>query len=349
MTRHRKPAVRVKVANKERHLFHAVERRRFGRCICFLCGRRLTNANRTDEHVIPKWLQGRFSLWNQKINLLNGTQIPYKSLKIPCCSVCNRKHLHPLEDEVCAATLAGHEAVESLLPTSLFLWLGKIFYGLLYKEIFLARDRKSGKKAPIVSKENLKAFGLHHLFLQATRTPVRFLPSIPASIFIFQIDAPHDVRLQWDYRDSFIGMTLCCRIGSVGILAALQDGGAQRDCYSNFWQPYQELQLQPIHFTELMAVFNYTASLCNRVPKFMLAEHRKQPIHVMLSSLQGLSAKPIFDEWKEEHFAHFLSIAVGLPLDQVHPAPNQVMTWLHDSRGRIHLQRDGNPDSGRFN
>jgi hypothetical protein len=135
-----------------RSLFHAVERRRFGRSTCFLCGRRLTPTNRTDEHVFPKWVQSRFSLWNQKLTLLNGTQIPYRSLTIPCCRTCNGKHLSVIENTVKTATLKGHRAVSELDPLTLFLWLGKIFYGLLYKELFLVKDKKSGRKTPIADK-----------------------------------------------------------------------------------------------------------------------------------------------------------------------------------------------------
>src|SRR5713226_5139659 len=104
-----------------RSLFYAVERRRFGRSICFLCGRRLSPKNRSDEHVFPKWLQSRFSLWNQTLTLLNGTHIPYRSLTIPCCIECNTLHLSLIEDGISTATLRGHRAVAALDPLTLFL------------------------------------------------------------------------------------------------------------------------------------------------------------------------------------------------------------------------------------
>jgi len=65
---------------------------------------------------------------------------------------CNTLHLRPIEDRVNAAILKGYKGVANLDPVTLFLWLGKIFYGLLYKELFLVRDRKSGRSAPIVNK-----------------------------------------------------------------------------------------------------------------------------------------------------------------------------------------------------
>src|SRR2546430_27745 len=74
---------------------------------CFLCGTLLTDDNRTDEHVIPQWLQRTHNLWQQRMHLLNGTTMPYASLKIPCCSDCNNVRLCPIEEAVSIAFAAG--------------------------------------------------------------------------------------------------------------------------------------------------------------------------------------------------------------------------------------------------
>jgi hypothetical protein len=327
-------------------LFHAVERRRFGLSTCFLCGRRLTRNIRSDEHIFPKWLQSRFSLWNEQLTLLNGTQIPYKSLTIPCCRTCNGKHLSLIESAVKTATLKGYNAVSMLDPLTIFLWLGKMFYGILYKELLLVKDRKSGRKATIVSKNQMSAFALHHLFLQAARVDFNFRPAVPASVFVFKLEAPSKKEFQWDFQDSLELMTVACRIGDVGLLAALQDGGAQRDSKDVFWSRYQKHKLQPLHFTELTAAFFYSASLLNRVPKFLVFE--SVPVEVVQNPLQGFSLKPIFDDWNQEAFAKFLSKMMGLPIEQVFHPSKGVASWLHDARGRVHLRRIDGLDAGRF-
>src|SRR5687768_8784160 len=71
--------------------------RRLGRSVCFLCAKKLTSRNRSDEHVFPKWMQTRFDLTNQEIILLNGTVIPYRQLTIPCCRRCNNTYLARIE------------------------------------------------------------------------------------------------------------------------------------------------------------------------------------------------------------------------------------------------------------
>lgn len=53
---------------------------------CFLCGTDLMLAGNTDEHVIPKWAQRRYDLWNQTVTLLNGTGLKYSQLTVPCKS-----------------------------------------------------------------------------------------------------------------------------------------------------------------------------------------------------------------------------------------------------------------------
>jgi hypothetical protein len=80
--------------------------------------------------------------------------------------------------------------------------LGKIFYGLLYKELLLLRNRASKSKVPIVKRQLLKTFDLHQVFLQSARLSMKFVPALPASIFVFKIAEVKDNRLQWDFRDS---------------------------------------------------------------------------------------------------------------------------------------------------
>jgi hypothetical protein len=194
----------------------------------------------------------------------------------------------------------------------------------------------------------LKQFALHHLFLQAARMPFRFEPAIPASIFVFKVAPPNETKLGWDFRDSLSLMTVACRIGHVGILAALQDGGAQRDSQDIFWRRYQKYKLAPLHFTELSAAFFYASSLLNRVPKFMIAESRGSVL-VVQSALQGFSLKPIFNDWTQEAYARLLSQMIGLPFERVFVPPTGVASWIHDAKGRIHLRRIRGPDTGRFN
>jgi hypothetical protein len=110
---------------------------RFGTKTCFLCGCRLTARNRSDEDVVPLWVQREFQLGDQFLHLPNDTAIRYRQLKTPCCRKCNNEHLSRIENQMKQAVEGGADAVRPLDPLVLFLWLGKVFYGLMYRDFLL--------------------------------------------------------------------------------------------------------------------------------------------------------------------------------------------------------------------
>lgn len=97
---------------------------------CFICGEEAD----TEEHLFPKWLQNKYNLWNQKINLPNDTGITYKHLKIPCCAECNNVRLSGIETRIKDDTADD---------VDLWQWGAKIHYGLLKKHDFLEWDRRN--------------------------------------------------------------------------------------------------------------------------------------------------------------------------------------------------------------
>ena len=166
-------------SSENRLLFNPEEALRSGREFCFLCGLCLTPELESPEHIIPKWIQERYDLWDQRLTLLNRTTIPYRQLTIPCCSPCNTEHLSKIETQVRRACAAGRDAVLSLPPLTLFLWAGKILYGIVYREHLVPSDRQAAEEGPLVPTEFLEEFRLHHRFLQAARIPMEFLPHVP--------------------------------------------------------------------------------------------------------------------------------------------------------------------------
>jgi hypothetical protein len=315
-------------------LFHAVARKRFGLSTCFMCGRRLGRRNRADEHVIPRWAQDRFDLWAQQITLLNGTSLEYRRLTIPCCLECNRDRLGQIETDVSAAMAAGADAVRSLPERTLFLWLGKIFYGLLLREHFLKSDVRRPRSRPIVPRSLLESYDLHHSFIQAVRLPIEFVPAIPASVFVVPCQTPADVRLQFDLRDSLQLMTISMRLGSVGICAALHDGGAHRDHLFEGMQRLTSFVHHPLQFRELTAQFFYKASLLRRTPKFVIAES-SDVTRVVQMPLGGLSARPVFDDWDQEEYTNTLAVFTGLPLSELTGPPGLVRSFTRNPANEL--------------
>ncbi len=189
---------------------------------CFLCGKQ--GGKITQEHVFPKWLQRRFELWNQKIDLLNETYIQYRNLRIPCCSICNNEDLSRLESTVSSAVDAGYEACLALDEAIWHLWVGKLFYGILRKEISLLRNRACPNEGPIISAQTLKSFSNLHLFLQGIRGLHDFCEDRPYSVLVCNL---HDLgpRRNYFFRDSLPCMTSSIRMGEVGIVVVFEDAG----------------------------------------------------------------------------------------------------------------------------
>jgi len=312
--------------------FKQIGHRRFGRATCFLCRCRLTEDNRTVEHVIPRWVQSRYGLWDQTLVLLNGTTIPYRQLTVPCCRECNNKHLEPLESSILSVVSRGPDAVEALDRKVLFLWLGKMFFGLLYKESLIPLDRRRPGRGTIVPKVLLSRFMAHHRFLQAARIAVNFIDFFPASIFVYELQEPPEPGRNFNFGDNFRAMTISVQLGRVGILAALQDGGALEIGFGDYLGRYRRLQVHPLQFLELTAMVVYKSLLMNRVPKYIMVE-QPDGLGVIQMPLAGYSSKPVFDDWDSETYAKVFAALSGIPFEHIYISP-QVRTYLNGEDGQ---------------
>lgn len=155
---------------------------------------------------------------------------------------------------------------------------------------------------------------------------------------IFETQAPSDPKNQWDFHDNLHSLFVGCRMGRVGIIAVLNDGGAQLGLEEHF-KDIKKMPLHPIQFRELMCTVNYKSALFNRTPKYIIADG--DPIQVIQSPIAGLSMKPVFDEWEQETYAQILSHTTGAPLDFIFHPPDKVRTWLKNSDNTInHMPLD---------
>ncbi len=296
---------------------------------CFLCGTPLTKKNRADEHVFPKWLQHRFDLWNQRMVLLNRTDIPYRSVKIPCCSACNHGPLAELEARVAEAHADGFEGFAQLDRRDLFLWLAKIYYGLMFREVLLPADRTDPDSEPILPPDIFEELRMHHLLLQAIRGAVRWR-GFPASIFLFRCQVHPDPRFGFDYRDSFLDPFLALRLGQVAVLANLQDWGAMEDQAIADFETAKTLELHPVQFIQLAAQATYISTLFNRTPKHVVVLDR-DVLDVITLPLAGFSGKPLFDSFDPAEYAEFLAAAMFVGVDEV-MGGDGIRTYLQDER-----------------
>lgn len=307
---------------------------------CFLCGAQ--TADVTQEHVFPKWLQSRHNLWTQRVGLLNDTQIQYRNLLIPCCMNCNNEDLSRLESAVSSAIASGYAASTALDPRLIYLWAGKVFYGILRKEIGLLRDRSRPNDGSIFLPKALVSFSNLHLFLQGIRGNHLFEGDPPYSVLVCNL---HDLGSPRNYcfGDNIAYMTVAIRMGEVGIIVALEDAGMTKQSYGRYVTKVNGQKLHPIQFDELYAKVTYQSSLVEGRVNYLTSQHvdGRHPAKTEVFDQRYIH------EWSQEHFSVVLRTHVGKWLRskgegiQWFVPPHSVPTWMVDQSGELLLRSAG--------
>lgn len=315
-------------------IFELIDKKNYDSSNCFLCGDELTHENVSEEHVFPKWLQNKYNLWNQTITLLNGTTITYKQLKIPCCKKCNNDYLSPLEIEISQAVENGISNLKALGNLKLFLWAGKIYFGLMYKELFLQRNQKEPNGEKILDADYMETFKMLYIFLQEIRGKHKCIDFEPSSVFIFDLQEPNSIKQKWDYFDSHIKPFISFRMSNIGIIVALEDMKTLSEVMdiSDFYK----VALHPDQFKELISIL-YTGFLhFDRTPKFITVENKAENrLESYLLPLAGLNMKPLYKEWDDKTYKMVLSIMFGIPFENMIEYGKLNISWIHDEKGNI--------------
>jgi hypothetical protein len=136
------------------------------------------NTADTQEHVIPEWLQRYFSLWTQRLQLWNGTDLFYRQALIPACTACNTGRFSRLEQRVQSGQATRQE---------LYLWALKIRYGLALRDTALLLDRRNPGAGPLLDRR-VATYGesfIRHAFRALDGKPFAFRPTPFGSVFRF--------------------------------------------------------------------------------------------------------------------------------------------------------------------
>ncbi|TFB97480.1 hypothetical protein E3O42_16205 [Cryobacterium adonitolivorans] len=256
------------------HQFLRERSQEFGEDRCFICGRHIPLGDpfRTEEHVFPKWLQRELDLWDGTVHQLNDERLAYRRLTVPCCSPCNGGDLKAVEDRVKAAFLEGLEPFKRLDRRDLFIWFGKIYYGIVYKESLrpmLARDQDGQRLVP---ESHLKTVAFHHFLLQSAGGHVSWHPEQPgpASFHFFEcLDSDTSTR-RFDYLDDLFVPVLGLRLGKIGVVCVLQDWGRSENVQQLQLNAAREMQLHPTQFREAYARLNYMTKVSWSDKKHMI-------------------------------------------------------------------------------
>ena len=312
------------------------ERLRLANNKCFLCG---CGDNITQEHVFPKWLQHRYALWDKELTLLNDTQIKYRQLTIPCCRVCNGTHLGRIENQIRQAVTNGFLGCTALSDLVIYQWAGKIFFGILRKELTLLLDRKDKTVGTIVSEKLVKSFSALHLFLQSIRQPFEFQQPPPYSVLIAHLHCGNDTP-SYDFRDNLIYQLVQFRMDDIGIIVVFEDCGIVSDSYGRYLIEVDGRKLMQIQFDELYAKTLYQKSLIEYSPKYFTVSNVDPTVTTIVHEISG---GVYVNEWNHEEFANVFRLLLEKNYGDSAPkiefrAPNLVSTWMNtlvDENGTV--------------
>jgi hypothetical protein len=313
-------------------IYSPFERFNFSNSKCFLTGEAL-NSEEEKIQVFPQWLMSRYQLEDQPFKLLDESMATYKDLKLPCTAAVNEQFLEPLETEIAAAFDTGYEAVKQLDEQKLFLWAGKLLYGIIFNEIQsgIKLQHSQGEEFNM-SQAIIHKFSHLHLMLQSLNLPIEFDGFKPFSLVLFKVDNADDV---FGYRDEINTLTFSLRIKDFGLIICLQDNGANASYHKEALDKIKGQTLHPIQFEELNARFFYSAYLFNRLPEFNILPV-EDTIYIEAMPLRGTSSKPLFDDWVTKVYGQVLENFWknwGFLLFEIIKNPEEPMSFLFKADG----------------
>jgi len=234
--------------------------RKIGEGYCFLCGKKIKESEKSGEHVFPKWLQKKFDLYNKEISFIRGKKYNYRNFKVDCCYKCNHDKLNPIETKIRRALNKGYEEFLKVDERDLFLWLNKIFYGIIYKEILVSRHKDKGVKFPFYIKSVKERFH-NFLFLQECLGKHKFYDEYPFSCIILKTKKYKNIDKQCDYLDNIVGQIVSMRMDDIGIIATLQDNiilpKIKEQFLKKIKQPVSINDFRRAHFTVCKLIYEH--------------------------------------------------------------------------------------------
>lgn len=302
--------------------------------ICFLCGKGLNKDNFAKEHIFPKWLSTDFGLWDEKIILLNDTELSWQRATLPCCKKCNNNHLSELEIIIKKGVINGYEYFKNnVSPTHIYQWCQLIFYKLLHKGTFLRKDQKDPVFKPIISKRIFKQLQMNHLLLRSIDKEILFDNFFPGSIFICHTKIPPDHISNFYYFDRISEQCFSIRMNDIGIIAVLADSGMHKNLFSSLYKDRMERQLSPAQFKNFFLEVVYRQQLFNYPFQFDIRDVTEESLKLVLEGKRFSSIKNAYKEWNDKDYRELLAKLFDVDSDSLISENGKTKSLLYDSHG----------------
>jgi hypothetical protein len=251
---------------------------------CFICGADPSTKDFNDEHIIPNWVLRQFGLFDKEIILPNGDKKKYAKYRVPCCEECNSLLGRDVETPVSKLLDGDFATVSSRLTDEaidlLFVWTSLVFLKTHLKDqaVRIEKDRRKGNA---VIGDGYDWTTMHHIHAVARSAYIeaQLGSGVLGSIRLYEI-ADDLTTETFDYVDFTLDHTLVVRIGSVGIVATLNDAGAANRAWSErlsvIGGPISEIQLR-----EIGAMFACANRNLVYRPKFATTVHDGKDVEII--------------------------------------------------------------------
>ena len=306
---------------------------RFGPGTCFLSGQPVGPAETVP--VFADWLQARYGLADRPIQLLDQRTVAFRDLRLPA-SPAVRQRIDALEKQVETAAAQGPAALRALGDDTLFLWMGKMFYGIFITELLNEFEPLIKPKYPLAENAALvRRFQAFFQLLQGLRVPTEYADFVPGSVFVLEADPAEDVT-PFEYDDDLNTLVFSIKLDKAVLVACLVDigliGQAMRQVYADARRP-----LHPVQIAEFKARVYYAAHLLHVVPDLYPRTPRPGDTTLVFDALIDDVTGAIFNPWENAAYTQALAEMWQrwhIPLADVVARPAEPMTLLYDEAGQ---------------
>ena len=276
---------------------------RFGPDTCFLSGHPVGPDDTVP--VFADWLLARYQLADRPIQLLDQRTVRMADLRLPAGPAA-RQRIAALESRVEAASLEGPTALRALGDDTLFLWLGKMFYGIFITELLNEFEPLIKPKYPLAENAALvRRFQAFYQLLQGLRVPTEYADFVPGSVFVLEADPAQDVT-PFEYDDDLNTLVFSIKLGNAVLVACLVDiglvGQAMRQVYADAQRP-----LHPVQLAEFKARVYYAAHLLHVVPDIYPRHPRPGDTTLVFDALLDDVTGAIFNPWENSAYTQTLA------------------------------------------
>ncbi|MDQ2771609.1 MAG: hypothetical protein M3Y54_14050 [Bacteroidota bacterium] len=306
---------------------------RFGPDTCFLSGQPVGPDDTVP--VFADWLLARYQLADRPIQLLDQRTVRMADLRLPAGPAA-RQRIAALESQVEAASLEGPAALRALGDDTLFLWLGKMFYGIFITELLNEFEPLIKPKYPLAENAALvRRFQAFYQLLQGLRVPTEYADFVPGSVFVLEADPAEDVT-PFEYDDDLNTLVFSIKLGNTVLVACLVDiglvGQAMRQVYADAQRP-----LHPVQLAEFKARVYYAAHLLHVVPDIYPRHPRPGDTTLVFDALLDDVTGAIFNPWENSAYTQTLAEIWQrwhITLADIVAKPAEPLTLLYNPDGR---------------